>query len=88
MGQVCSNPLDYLIDEYGEDVGKFIVVQKTKEYFDEEYPAVKKELNNQTTNFQKEVMKKVDIQSSDCIFNITTNINQLKETKKTEIELF
>jgi hypothetical protein len=34
MGQMCTNPLQYLVDEYGEDVGKFIVVEKTKQYFD------------------------------------------------------
>jgi hypothetical protein len=38
MGQMCTNPLEYLIEEYGSDVGKFIAVEKTKQYFDEEYP--------------------------------------------------
>jgi hypothetical protein len=33
MGTYCSNPLDYLIEEYGEDVGKMIVLEKTKQYF-------------------------------------------------------
>jgi hypothetical protein len=41
MGQICSNPLQYLIEEYGEDVGKFVVVEKTKQFFDEKYPEVK-----------------------------------------------
>jgi hypothetical protein len=30
MGQYCSNPLQYLIDEYGEEVGKMIVIEKSK----------------------------------------------------------
>lgn len=30
MGQYCSNPLQYLIDEHGEDVGKMIVIEKSK----------------------------------------------------------
>jgi IMP dehydrogenase/GMP reductase len=88
MGQVCTNPLEYLISEYGEDVGKFIVVEKTKEFFNEKYPEVKKNLNVQTTNFQKDIIQKVDEQSSSCITKITTNINELKESKKTEIATF
>lgn len=52
MGQMCTNPLEYLTEEYGEDVGKFIVVEKTKQYFDEKYPEVKQALNQQATKFQ------------------------------------
>ena len=48
MGQACTNPLEYLITEYGEDVGKFIVIEKSKEMIDEKYPEVRKELEDKT----------------------------------------
>jgi len=51
MGTYCSNPLQYLITEYGEDVGKFIAVEKSKEYFAQKYPEVKKELEGKTKQF-------------------------------------
>jgi hypothetical protein len=88
MGQMCTNPLEYLTAEYGDDVGKFIVVEKTKQYFDEKYPEVKQSLNLQTTNFQKEALHQVDEQSASCLTKITASLDELKASKKTEIELF
>lgn len=88
MGQMCTNPLQYLIEEYGEDVGKFVVVEKTKQFFDEKYPEVKKELNIQTTNFQKEVLHDVDEKSSSCITKVTSTLDELKTSKKNELEAF
>ncbi len=88
MGQMCTNPLEYLTEEYGEDVGKFIIVEKTKQYFDEKYPEVKQALNQQTTNFQKEMLHQVDEQSSSCLTKVTSVLDELKASKKTEIELF
>ena len=78
MGQVCTNPLEYLIDEYGADVGKFIVAEKSKRYLDQKFPEVKKELGTETNNFQNELLKKVDTESEKCLTTITTNINKLK----------
>lgn len=57
---MCTNPLEYLVSEYGEDVAKFIVVEKSKQYFDEKFPEVKQQLNTKTTNFQKEILHQVD----------------------------
>ena len=85
---MCTNPLQYLIEEYGEDVGKFIVVEKTKQFFDEKYPEVKKELNVQTTDFQNKVLHDVDEKSSSCLTKVTSSIDELKASKKTELEAF
>lgn len=88
MGQVCTNPLEYLTDEYGEEVGKFIVVEKAQQYFDEKRPEVKQALNEQTTKFQKEVLLQVEQQSSSTLTKVTSTLDELKASKKTEIELF
>lgn len=78
MGQVCTNPLEYLIEEHGADVGKFIVLEKSKKYFEQKYPEVKKELGTETNNFQNDLLKKVDTESEKCLASITSNIDKLK----------
>lgn len=35
---MCTNPLEYLIEEHGTDVGKFIAAEKTKQYVDQKFP--------------------------------------------------
>lgn len=88
MGQMCSNPLEYLIEQYGEDVGKFIMIEKTQEYLNKQFPIVKEKLSNETKEFSTKTIGEIDTQSSSCITKINATINQLKQSKKTEFEMF
>lgn len=50
MGITCtSDPLRYLSDKYGEDVGKYIVSVKAEEFVDEIAPKIAKKAQEHIT---------------------------------------
>lgn len=44
MGLCTSDPLTYLIKEYGEDVCKYIVAIKSNEFIEEKTPTLKERI--------------------------------------------
>ena len=88
MGQACTNPLEYLITEYGADVTQFIVIEKTTELIDEKFPAVKEELQTKTGEFSKEIMANVDTEAANGKTTITSEVDSLKDRQKDKISAF
>ena len=60
MGVCNSDPLSYLISNYGEDVAKFVVAEKSIDFLDDTTPKFKDRVQEQVKNSAKGLDKQFD----------------------------
>ncbi len=60
MGICNSDPLTYLIKQYGGDVCKFIVAEKSEQFVEDTAPKIKERAKEQIDNSAKDIHKTLD----------------------------
>ncbi len=61
-GKICggASPLDWLIKNYGDDIGRFIAIEKVKQLLDGKVTDAKGTITKESTNVLKQVESTID----------------------------
>lgn len=86
MGICTSDPLGYLIKEYGEDVCKYFVAIKSEEFLDQTSPKLTERVQEQFKTTAGTLDKEFDTRESGIKSNFDSTINDLKQNNSKALD--
>jgi len=86
MGICTSDPLTYLIKEYGADVCKYIVSTKAEEYVDKTVPTITSKVQEEFKRTAGSLDKEFDSKESAIKANFDSTIASVKQNNPSALE--
>jgi len=85
MGEVATKicggqgPLDWLIKNYGDDIGKFIAIEKVKQLLDGKIGSLKSTIGTQSESILSQLFGMVDTKKAELTNTFQTYKNSIDE---------